>query len=122
LSINDQYGLSIVTKDGRELNRVEWNSAGEAQVVAISLIGALNKCACIEAPVFMDTPFGRLDTIHGEKILRYLSKMAEQVVLFVIDREFMQDDEKYIEDGIKTDFTIINKGILEGSFILPTRR
>jgi len=121
LSINEQFGLSIITKDGRELNRSEWHSAGESQVVALSLIGALNKCANIEAPIFMDTPFGRLDNIHGENILRYLSKMAEQVVLLATDREFRQDDEKYIGDGIKTDYTIYNKGLIEGSFIVPTR-
>jgi hypothetical protein len=42
-------------------------SAGSEQIVALSLIGALNRCATREGPVVMDTPFGRLDRRHGSE-------------------------------------------------------
>jgi DNA sulfur modification protein DndD len=120
LDINENFGLSIVTKRGTLLNRSEWRSAGEEQIVALALIGALNKCAQIEAPVFMDTPFGRLDLTHGRKVLSFLPKMSEQVVVFVTDREFRKEDEEYLGDSIKSDHVLEYRGEQDGSFIVNT--
>jgi len=61
LEINENFGLSIITENGSILDKSEWRSAGEEQIVALSLIGALNKCAHINAPLFMDTPFFDMD-------------------------------------------------------------
>ncbi len=120
LSINDQYGLNIVTKQDTVLDRSEWRSSGEEQLVALSLIGALNQCAKVEGPIFMDTPFGRLDVSHGERILNYLPNMSEQLVLLVTDREFREGDEVYLAGKIKTDLSVRYKSEKEGSVILPT--
>ena len=120
LTINDHYGLSIVTELGDSLNKTEWRSAGEEQLVAISLIGALNKSAQIQAPVFMDTPFSRLDMNHGERVLSYLPELSEQVVLFATDREFRIGDEKYLGSHLKTDLTVSHKGEKEGCIISLT--
>lgn len=120
LRINDQFGLSIITSNHKVLDKSEWRSAGEEQLVALSLIGALNKCAQIKAPVTMDTPFGRLDVNHGERVLSFLPSLSEQVILLVTDREFRNGDEKYLSGKIKSDLTVVHKGEDEGSFIFPT--
>lgn len=120
LKINDQFGLSIITSKGNILDRSEWRSSGEEQLVALSLIGALNKCAQIKAPVFMDTPFGRLDIEHGERVLRYLPELAEQLVLLVTDREFKKGDEQFLNGKINSDNSVIFKNENEGSIILKT--
>jgi len=120
LEINDQYGLSIITKQNTVLNRSEWRSSGEEQLVALSLVGALNKCAQVEAPIFMDTPFGRLDVKHGERVLKYLPNMSKQLVLLVTDREFREGDEVHLSGNIKTDLTLMYKGEEDGCIILPT--
>lgn len=120
LAVNDQYGLSIITNQNIALNRGEWRSSGEEQLVALSLMGALNKCAQVEAPIFMDTPFGRLDVSHGKRVLKYLPKMSKQLVLLVTDREFRPGDETYLGGTIKTDLTINYKNAKEGSSIFPT--
>ena len=120
LEINPNFGLSIVTKDGTVLNKAEWRSAGEEQLVALALIGALNKCAQVEAPVFMDTPFARLDMKHGQRVLTYLPNMSDQIAIFVTDREFRKEDEKYLQGHIKSDHTILYKGEEYGSHILKT--
>ncbi len=80
LSINSNYGLSIVGPGGAP---VAVRSAGYEQVVALSLIGALNVQAKRRGPVIMDTPFGRLDKTHRANILKYLSTMSSQVILLV---------------------------------------
>ncbi len=120
LRINNQYGLSIITKQKTVLNRSEWRSSGEEQLVALSLIGALNKCASAEAPIFMDTPFSRLDMIHGERVLKFIPNMADQIVLLVTDREFREGDETHLKGKIKTDLLLKHKNEKEGSIILPT--
>ena len=121
LEINENFGLSIITNKGVILNRVEWRSAGEEQIVAFSLVGALNTCAQIKAPVFMDAPLGRLDIQHGKTVINYIPDLSEQVVLLVTDREFRKDDELLITKKIKSDYTLIYRGEERGSHIIKTK-
>lgn len=80
LQINKNYGLIILDEFGQP---VSMRSAGAEQVVAMSLLSALNKASARNGPVVIDTPFGRLDPKHRENILKYLPKMADQVILLV---------------------------------------
>lgn len=121
LMINENYGLSIVTTDGRILNRSEWRSAGEEQIVALALIGALNKCSQIVGPIMMDTPFGRLDLAHGEKVMSYLPSMADQIIIVATDRELRASDLEKIQDKIQSDYTIEYYGPDTGSKFRLTR-
>jgi len=80
LQINNSYGLTILGRNGEP---VPVRSAGAEQVVALSLIGALNRLATLRGPVFMDTPFGRLDTRHRTRIMEFIPTLADQVALLV---------------------------------------
>ncbi|MDO6559914.1 AAA family ATPase [Paraglaciecola chathamensis] len=84
LEINNNYGLSIIDHTGNVLKE---RSAGAEQVVALSLIDGLNKTARKSGPIVMDTPLGRLDPNHRSNVLKYLPKMADQVVLLVHEGE-----------------------------------
>ena len=88
LRINDQYGLSIIDKHHEPF---PIRSAGAEQVVAMSLLSALNKSADRPGPVVIDTPFGRLDPHHRLNILSYLPTMSNQVVLLVHEGEVPKD-------------------------------
>ncbi len=84
LSINEDYGLSIIHKDGEfEPQR----SAGYEHIVALSLVAALQRCAPVQAPIFMDMPFARLDPRHKLSTLRALPNVAAQVVVIVHEGE-----------------------------------
>ena len=80
LSINKDYGLSILHRDG-ELE--PQRSAGYEHIVALSLVAALQRCAPVQGPIFMDMPFARLDPDHTLKTLEALPDIAEQVILIV---------------------------------------
>lgn len=121
LKINDRYGLSIITDSGAILDKAEWRSAGEEQIVAYSLMGSLNRCAKIQAPVFMDTPFGRLDMKHGRNVLAFLPDLSEQTVILVTDRELRLGEETAFMESIVTDLTVTHRGEMEGSSISMTR-
>lgn len=84
LRINESYGLTIVDRDKRP---VELRSAGAEQVVALALIDGLNKTAQKFGPIIIDTPLGRLDPRHRDRVLAYLPTMAQQVVLLVHEGE-----------------------------------
>ena len=84
LEINDNYGLSIITKDGTPApNR----SAGWEHMVAFALIGALHRNAPLEGPVFMDSPFIRISRIKKANMVKALPKLSDQVVLLAFPGE-----------------------------------
>lgn len=84
LRINANYGLTIVDRLDRD---VAIRSAGAEQIVAMSLLSALNRTANRPGPIVIDTPFGRLDMKHRRNILEFVPNMAEQVVFLVHEGE-----------------------------------
>jgi DNA sulfur modification protein DndD len=83
LEVLDRYGLPA---------RPEL-SAGERQVLSLSFIAAMSRISEEEAPLVMDTPFGRLSSQHRESITLHLPELASQLVLFVTDEE-LRDQAK----------------------------
>jgi DNA sulfur modification protein DndD len=84
LSINESYGLTIVHQDG---SAIPVRSAGAEHIVALSLMGALQRNAPLRGPIVMDSPFGRLDHVHTTKVVQALPSMADQVMLLVYESE-----------------------------------
>jgi DNA sulfur modification protein DndD len=84
LRINDSYGLTIIHRDGTP---ILVRSAGAEHVVALSLVAALQNNAPLRGPIFIDSPFGRLDSGHRGRIVATLPDMADQVVLLVYENE-----------------------------------
>ena len=84
LEINDNYGLNIIHESGK---LISIRNAGLQHIVALSLIGALHQNAPLRGPIVMDSPFGRLDSEHEDNIIKYLPELANQVMLFVFDKE-----------------------------------
>jgi DNA sulfur modification protein DndD len=90
LQINSNYGLSIMDRDG---SKVPLRSAGAEQIVALSLIDGLNRTGRAIGPVVMDTPFGRLDLLHRDNILKYLPTVTSQFVLLVHSGEIRPETD-----------------------------
>lgn len=108
LRINANYGLTIIGSDGKD---VPVRSAGAEQVVALSLIGALNRLAARRGPVIMDTPFGRLDRQHRENILRFVPTLADQVALLVHSGEIDPErDLEPVKGKVSSEFEIEHTG------------
>lgn len=87
LEINESYGLSLIV-DGTKVNR----SAGAEQIVAMSLIEALNHYGRRKGPMVMDTPVGRLDSKHRKNILEYLPSVVTQLAIFAHSGELSEDN------------------------------
>ena len=105
LRINDNYGLTIVHKDG---SAIPVRSAGAEHIVALSLMGALQRNAPLRGPIVMDSPFGRLDQVHTTKVVQALSSMADQVLLLVYERELDAKKARNLLEGkLRKEYRIV---------------
>lgn len=96
LSINDSYGLRIIHTDNAE---IPVRSAGAEHIVALSLMGALQRNAPLQGPIVMDSPFGRLDTAHTNNVIGALPRMGDQVILLVYRSELHPEQAREILGG-----------------------
>ncbi|PUA28822.1 MAG: hypothetical protein B0W54_10420 [Cellvibrio sp. 79] len=111
LEINSNYGLSILDQNRRVIKE---RSAGAEQIVALSLIDGLNKTARKIGPIIMDTPLGRLDPKHRSNVLKYLPKMADQVILLVHEGEINPErDISHFAERIGVRYKIQRKSATE---------
>lgn len=90
LAIDENYGLALLDSQGRP---VPGRSAGAEQIVALSLIGGLNRAAVREGPVVMDSNFARLDQGHRANVLRFLPYLGSQVIVLVHSGEIGKDED-----------------------------
>jgi len=104
LRISGNYYLTIVDDKDREIRK---RSAGASEIVTISLIGALGECSVEQAPIVMDTPFGRLDNTHRANILRWLSSRKTQSILFVQSGEFVRErDLMHLSNKVGREYSL----------------
>lgn len=88
LSINpEDYTLTLYSRNGKPLSN-ERLSAGERQLLAIALLWGLAKASGHSLPTAIDTPLGRLDSIHRMHFVeRYLPSASHQIILLSTDEE-----------------------------------
>jgi len=91
----DSYELSLLNHEGQTISN-ERLSAGERQLLAVSILSSLAKSAGRPLPVVIDTPLSRLDGDHrGHLVKRYFPNASHQVLLFSTDEEI---DEAFYEE------------------------
>ncbi len=96
LEVIDRYGYSA---------RPEL-SAGERQVLSLSFIMAMSGISDEEAPLVMDTPFGRLSSHHRNAIAEHLPTLASQLILFVTDEELRDEARQNMEARIGAEYRL----------------
>lgn len=98
-------------------------SAGERQILAISILWGLAKASGRPLPMIIDTPLGRLDSMHRKNLVdNYFPVASHQVILLSTDQEIdkhCRDDlSKYIgrEYHIQYEEKLQTSTIREGYF------
>jgi DNA sulfur modification protein DndD len=98
--------LTYLNKDGDVVSK-ERLSAGEKQLMVISLLWSLAICSKKKLPVIIDTPLSRLDSAHRESLITtYFPHASEQTIILSTDSEI---DERYYElmqDNVGDRFTL----------------
>ena len=99
--------LCYLNSNGEEVEKKKL-SAGEKQLMVISLLWALGICSQKKLPVIIDTPLSRLDSIHRESLITtYFPNASDQTIILSTDSEI---DQKYYEmmyPHIGDEFTLV---------------
>jgi DNA sulfur modification protein DndD len=103
--LGPDYYLEVIDRYGMPA-RLDL-SAGERQVLSLSFITAMSRVSEEEAPLVMDTPFGRLSSHHRNSITRHLPELADQLVLFVTDEELRDQARKNLEPKIGAEYRLV---------------
>jgi DNA sulfur modification protein DndD len=104
VSLGPDFNLEVI--DRYALPARPELSAGERQVLSLSFITAMSRVSEEEAPLVMDTPFGRLSSQHRMNITEHLPALADQLVLFVTDEELHDQARRNLEPRIGAEYRL----------------
>ena len=101
-------------------------SAGEQQLMVISILWALALCSKKQLPVIIDTPLSRLDSMHRTSLITtYFPNAGEQTIILSPDSEIDEGYYRLMKNNIGDEFTLnydevfkstsIQKGYLIGA-------
>lgn len=114
-----QFSIDLFDTDNRLIDKTKL-SAGEKELLAISLVSALSQIADRALPIIIDTPLGRLDTEHRANIAQhYFPNTSYQVILLSTDTEIVGDELRAIRPYVSKTFTIVNDETEQTSIIKP---
>jgi len=83
-------------------------SAGEKQLMVISMLWALGECSGKKLPVIIDTPLARLDSFHRTALIeKYFPKASEQTIILSTDAEIDSTYYDIIKKHVGNEFTLI---------------
>ncbi len=81
------FEMTLFDDTGRRIDPARL-SAGERQLLAVAMVWAILKAAGRPLPLWIDTPLGRLDSVHRRHLVeRFFPFAAPQVVLLSTDTE-----------------------------------
>lgn len=104
VSLSEDYRLEVLDRWGLPARREL--SAGERQVLSLAFITGMAKVAGEEAPLVMDTPFGRLSSAPRESITRHIPEIPAQVILFVTDEELHSQARENLKSKIGAEYEL----------------
>lgn len=93
--------------DGGDIVPKESLSAGEKQLMVISLLWALAICSKKKLPVIIDTPLSRMDSNHRMSLITtYFPNASDQTIILSTDSEIDQNYYDVMKDNIGDEFTL----------------
>lgn len=104
INLSEDYRIEVIDRWG--LPAHPELSAGERQVLSLSFITGMSKVTGEEAPLVMDTPFGRLSSAHRETITEHIPKITKQLVIFVTDEELHTQARANLESYIGSEYNL----------------
>ncbi|MCJ8508645.1 AAA family ATPase [Rhizobium lemnae] len=105
IEINEDGSVKIFDAAGADISQAE-ASAGENQIFATSLISAVGGLVGSQLPLVIDTPLGRLDTAHRERVLDFFKNGGSQVIILSQPEEVGGRYYDQIADSISAEYTL----------------
>lgn len=98
--------LTYINYDGNEVPKTSL-SAGEKQLMVISLLWALAICSKRKLPVIIDTPLSRLDSNHREALInKYFPNASDQTIILSTDSEINAEYYEMMKLNVGDEFTL----------------
>ena len=83
-------------------------SAGEKQLMVISLLWALANCSKKKLPVIIDTPLSRMDSVHRVALIKtYFPNASDQTIILSTDSEIDKHYYEIMKDTVGDEFTLV---------------
>lgn len=99
--------LKYLNAEGEVVNKASL-SAGEKQLMVISLLWALALCSKKKLPVIIDTPLSRLDSAHRVSLIKtYFPQASEQTIILSTDSEIDKNYYEIMKENIGDEFTLV---------------
>ena len=96
-----------VDRDGNEISK-NTLSAGEKQLMVISMLWALGICSNKRLPVIIDTPLARLDSVHRKALInKYFPYASEQTIILSTDAEIDNTYYDVIKKYTGNEYTLV---------------
>ena len=103
---SDTLEISYYNEDGKEVEKSSL-SAGEKQLVVVSILWALAICSHKKLPVIIDTPLSRLDSMHRSSLITtYFPQASEQTIILSTDSEIDRACYEMMKDNVGDKFTL----------------
>ena len=99
--------LTYINASGEKVDKASL-SAGEKQLMVISLLWALALCSKKKLPVIIDTPLSRLDSAHRVALIQtYFPQASDQTIILSTDSEIDRNYYEIMKDNIGDEFTLV---------------
>lgn len=103
---SDSLAIKYLSEEGKEVTQ-DSLSAGEQQLMVISILWALAICSKKKLPVIIDTPLARLDSLHRIALINtYFPNAGEQTIILSTDSEIDSTYYALIKDNVGDEFTL----------------
>lgn len=104
---SDTLDLHYIDEKNNEIEK-KGLSAGEKQLMVISLLWALAICSKKKLPVIIDTPLSRLDSAHRSAlIMKYFPNASDQTIILSTDSEIDERYYRMIADSVGDTYTLM---------------
>lgn len=98
--------LAYLDQSGRQIFS-RMLSAGEKQLMVISILWALAICSKKKLPVIIDTPLSRLDSTHRASVVQnYFPNASDQTMILSTDSEIDREHYELIRESVGDEFTL----------------
>ena len=103
---SDSLTIKYLSEDGIEVSQ-DSLSAGEQQLMVISILWALSICSKKKLPVIIDTPLSRLDSLHRTALINtYFPNAGEQTIILSTDSEIDYMYYNLMKENVGDEFTL----------------
>lgn len=103
---SDSLTIKYLSEDGIEVPQ-DSLSAGEQQLMVISILWALSICSKKKLPVIIDTPLSRLDSLHRTALINtYFPNAGEQTIILSTDSEIDYMYYNLMKENVGDEFTL----------------